>query len=36
MDRPKIAVLFGGRSIEYDVSLQSAFSVIGHMDAEKY
>ncbi len=36
MDRPKIAVLFGGRSSEYDVSLQSAFSVIGHMDAEKY
>ena len=36
MDRPKIAVLFGGRSSEYDISLQSAFSVIGHIDAQRY
>ncbi len=36
MNRPKIAVLFGGRSSEYDISLQSAFSVIGHIDAQRY
>ena len=30
--RKKIAVLFGGRSSEYEVSLQSAYGVISHMD----
>lgn len=31
-----IAVLFGGNSPEYPVSLQSAFSVLEHLDREKY
>lgn len=34
--RKKIAVLFGGCSPEYGVSLQSAAAVIDHMDREKY
>ena len=36
MDKLKIAIIFGGCSTEYDVSLKSAYSVITHMDAEKY
>lgn len=32
----KIAVLFGGCSSEYEVSLESAYAVISHMDREKY
>ena len=37
MDRKlKIAVLFGGCSPEYGVSLQSAAAVLRHMDREKY
>lgn len=36
MGKKKIAVLFGGCSSEYEVSLQSAYSVITHMDREKY
>lgn len=32
----KVAVLFGGCSPEYGVSLQSAAAVISHMDREKY
>lgn len=35
-DRKKIAVIFGGCSPEYGVSLQSAYAVICHMDREKY
>lgn len=31
-----IAVLFGGCSSEYEVSLQSAYAVLTHMDEEKY
>lgn len=31
-----IAVFFGGCSTEYEVSLQSAYSVIKNMDADKY
>ncbi|MDE6950409.1 MAG: D-alanine--(R)-lactate ligase, partial [Lachnospiraceae bacterium] len=31
----KVAVLFGGRSPEYGVSLQSAAAVISHMDRKK-
>lgn len=31
-----IAVIFGGCSPEYDVSLQSAYAVISYMDKEKY
>ncbi|MCI9136285.1 MAG: D-alanine--D-serine ligase VanG [Lachnospiraceae bacterium] len=34
--KKKIAVLFGGCSSEYEVSLQSAYAVITHMDTEKY
>jgi len=36
MHKLKIAVLFGGYSPEYDISLQSAFSVITHLDINKY
>ena len=36
MSKMKIAVLFGGCSPEYGVSLQSAYSVITHMDSAKY
>ena len=36
MDKLKIAVVFGGCSPEYDISLKSAFSVISYMDKEKY
>lgn len=36
MDKLKIAVLFGGCSPEYEVSLQSAYGVITNMDAAKY
>lgn len=35
-EKLKIAVLFGGHSPEYDVSLQSAHAVIKHMDKEKF
>lgn len=36
MKHKTIAVLFGGRSTEYEVSLQSACSVIENLDPEKY
>ena len=36
MTKPTIAVLFGGRSPEYSVSLQSAHAVLTHLDPEKY
>jgi len=36
MRRLNIAILFGGCSPEYSVSLQSAYSVIKHMDTEKF
>ena len=36
MRKYKIAVIFGGCSPEYEVSLQSAYSVISHMDNSKY
>ena len=32
----RIAVLFGGASSEYEVSLQSAYAVLTHIDAKKY
>lgn len=35
-EKKKIGILFGGCSTEYEVSLQSAFSVITHMDMGKY
>lgn len=34
--RKRIAVLFGGASSEYEVSLQSAYAVMTHIDKEKY
>lgn len=34
--RKKIAIIFGGCSPEYEVSLQSAYAVISHIDKEKY
>jgi D-alanine---D-serine ligase len=36
MKKKIIAVLFGGCSTEYEVSLQSAYAVITHMNAELY
>lgn len=36
MRRFKIAILFGGCSPEYSVSLQSAYSVIRHIDTDKF
>lgn len=36
MQKKKIAILFGGCSSEYEVSLQSAYAVISHADREKY
>lgn len=36
MERIKVAILFGGCSTEYEVSLQSAYSVITHMNPLKY
>ena len=36
MEKKKILVLFGGCSTEYEVSLQSAYSVIRAMNPEKY
>lgn len=36
MQKLKIAILFGGCSNEYDISLQSAYSVITHLDRDKY
>ena len=34
--KKKIAILFGGASTEYEVSLQSAYSVFEHIDQGKY
>ena len=36
MKKPTLAVLFGGCSTEYEVSLQSACAILGHMDARQY
>ena len=36
MKKKNIAVLFGGCSSEYSVSLESACGVIGHMDRERF
>lgn len=36
MDKKRIAVVFGGCSPEYSVSLESASAVIKHIDTEKY
>ena len=34
--KKKLAVLFGGKSTEYEVSLQSAHAVLEHINKEKY
>lgn len=36
MDKKKIAVIFGGNSTEYEVSLQSASSVLANINADKF
>ena len=36
MSKKKIAIVFGGRSSEHDVSLMSAASVIRAIDKERY
>ena len=36
MPKIKIAVIFGGCSTEYEISLQSAYSVLTNLDTEKY
>lgn len=36
MQKKKIAVIFGGNSTEYEVSLQSAASVLKHINKEKF
>ena len=36
MDKIRVLVIFGGYSSEYDVSLQSAYSVIENLDSKKY
>lgn len=36
MQKKKLAVLFGGRSTEYEVSLQSASAVLEHLDRERF
>lgn len=36
MNRKKIAIVFGGYSSEYPVSLQSAYAVLTHINSRKY
>ena len=36
MEKKKIAVLFGGYSSEYGISLKSSYSVLKYMDKDKY
>ncbi|MPW24352.1 D-alanine--D-serine ligase VanG [Alkalibaculum sp. M08DMB] len=36
MDKKKLAVIFGGHSTEYNVSLQSAYSVLINLNKDKY
>ncbi|PKM49285.1 MAG: hypothetical protein CVV02_16720 [Firmicutes bacterium HGW-Firmicutes-7] len=36
MNKKKIAIIFGGYSTEYAVSLQSAYAVLSKLDIEKY
>ena len=35
MQKKKIAIIFGGNSTEYEVSLQSAFSVFENINKER-
>jgi D-alanine-D-alanine ligase-like ATP-grasp enzyme len=36
MKKLRVAVLYGGRSGEHEVSLQSAASVINHLDRDRF
>lgn len=36
MKKPTLCVIFGGKSSEYEVSLRSAYSVLGAINSEKY
>ncbi len=36
MERKKLAVIFGGNSVEHEVSLQSATAVLAHIDTERF
>ena len=36
MPKIKVAIIFGGRSAEHEVSLQSAKNVIESLDTDKY
>ena len=36
MNKKRIGIIFGGCSPEYDVSLESAYSVITNLNKEKY
>ena len=36
MDKKRIAVIFGGCSSEYLISLSSGYAVLANMDKEKY
>ena len=36
MERKKLAVIFGGNSAEYEISLQSVFSVLKYINTDKY
>ncbi len=36
MSKLKIGVIFGGRSVEHEISLLSAKSIVAHMDPDKY
>lgn len=36
MKNPTLCVIFGGKSSEYEVSLRSAYSVLEHLNKEKY
>jgi D-alanine-D-alanine ligase len=34
--KPRVALLYGGRSTEHEISLESAASVLAHLDREQY
>ncbi len=36
MGRPRVAIVFGGRSEEHDVSVKSAIEIAGNIDTQRY
>ena len=36
MEKLRVALLFGGRSVEHDVSIVSATSILGALDRNRY